>query len=131
MVSPPGLPAAKGFSHGIVAPAGARILFIAGQVGCDSRGVIVAGGFVEQFARAIDNVVAVLHEAGGEPEQLARMTIYVTDRDAYLGNLRELGAVWRERLGRHYPAIALVAVAGLVDATALVEIEATAALAPA
>ncbi len=128
VISPPGLPPARGFAHGMLAPAGARILFVAGQIGCDEHGRVVSGNFVEQFAQALDHVLAVVRQAGGEPSDIVRMTVYVTDRERYLDGARELGQVWRERLGRHYPAMALVQVTGLVEAAALLEIEATAAI---
>lgn len=127
-INPSGLPPAKGFSHGMLAPANARLLFVAGQIACDATGRVVEGGFVDQFALALDNVLAVVTAAGGKPTDIARMTVYVTDRSAYLDNLRQLGVAWRERLGRHYPAMALVEVQALVEADAMVEIEATATI---
>jgi enamine deaminase RidA (YjgF/YER057c/UK114 family) len=114
----------------MLAPAGARILFVAGQIGCDQDGRVVSGDFVEQFAQALDHVLAVVRHAGGEPADIVRMTVYVTDRERYLNSARDLGRVWRERLGRHYPAMALVQIVALVEAAAMVEIEATAAIGP-
>lgn len=128
VISPPGLPPARGFAHGVLAPAGARLLFVAGQIGCDAQGRVVDGGFLPQFAQALDHVLAVVRAAGGAPTDIVRMTVYVTDRETYLASVRDLGALWRERLGRHYPAMALVQVVALVDAAAMVEIEATAAV---
>ena len=84
--------------------------------------------FDEQFAQALRNVVAVVRAAGGEPEHLVRVTIYVTDKAQYLAQVREIGAAWREIVGKHFPAMALVQVADLLEEGALVEIEATAAL---
>ena len=81
-----------------------------------------------QFARALDQVIAVVREAGGEPTDVARMTVYVTDLAQYRANLRALGEAWRERFGRYYPAMALLEVKGLVDQGALVEIESTAVI---
>jgi enamine deaminase RidA (YjgF/YER057c/UK114 family) len=118
-----GLPAARGFAHGRTGRG--RALHVAGQIGCDEHGVC-STGFVAQFAKALDNVLAVVRGAGGVPEDVATMTVYVTDIAGYRGALRELGAVWRARLGKHFPAMALVAVAALVEPAAVVEIQATA-----
>ncbi len=118
-----GLPAARGFSHGRTGRG--RAVHVAGQIGCDENGVCRAG-FVLQFAKALDNVLAVVRAAGGTPEDIATMTVYVTDIAAYRGALRDLGAAWRERLGKHFPAMALVAVAALVEPAAAVEIQAIA-----
>ena len=85
-------------------------------------------GFVAQFGLALDKVLAVLRAAGGEPPDLGRMTVYVTDLEVYRASRPALGELWRERLGRHYPAMALVEVSGLLDRGALVEMEATAVL---
>jgi enamine deaminase RidA (YjgF/YER057c/UK114 family) len=130
IVNPPALGRPRGYANGVLAPAGSRILFVAGQVGWDGDQRIVGPGFVEQFERALANVLAVVAEAGGEPEHVVRLTVYVTSKREYLGHLSELGAAWRRTMGRHYPAMALVEVAGLVEDGALVEIEATAALPP-
>ena len=127
-ITPRGLAPARGFTHGFVAPAGARLLFVAGQVASDAAGAVEAVGLAEQFARALDNVLAVVREADGDPGDVARMTVYVTDMEAYRAATGELTEVWRARMGRHYPAMALVEVRSLVDPNALVEIEATAAL---
>ena len=130
IVNPPALGRPRGYANGVLAPAGGRILFVAGQVGWDGDQRIVGPGFVEQFERALANVLAVVAEAGGEPEHVVRLTVYVTSKREYLGHLSELGAAWRRTMGRHYPAMALVEVAGLVEDGAKVEIEATAALPP-
>lgn len=129
-IHPEVLGAARGFSHGILAPAGSRILFIAGQVGWDREQLLAPGGFVPQFERALENVRAVVESAGGTVDDLCRFTIYVTDRSLYATSLRAVGEVYRRVMGKHYPAMALVEVAGLLEPGALVEIEATAALAP-
>ena len=123
LVNPEELGTGRGFSHGAIAPPGASILFVAGQTAPD------ADGFVAQFAAALDRVLAVVRDAGGEPEDVARMTVWVTDMTAYRDSLSKLGEVWRARMGRHYPAMALVEVRSLVDPAASVEIEATAAIA--
>jgi enamine deaminase RidA (YjgF/YER057c/UK114 family) len=128
IVNPPALGAPSGFNHGILPPAGGRMLFVAGQPGLDGAGKIAAPGFVEQFDAAMARVVAVVREAGGEPGHIGRLTIYVTNLAEYRRSLAPLGDAWRRHMGRHYPAVALVEVKGLVDEGAVVEIEATAVL---
>jgi enamine deaminase RidA (YjgF/YER057c/UK114 family) len=128
IVNPPELGEPRGWNNGLLAPPGGRLLFVAGQTARDSEGRIVEGGFVPQFERALGNVLAVVQAAGGGPEQIGRLTLYVTDRDVYLANRKAMGEVYRRQMGLHYPAIALLVVAGLVDEGALVEIEATAVL---
>jgi enamine deaminase RidA (YjgF/YER057c/UK114 family) len=130
IVRPAGLAEPIGFNHGLLAPAGSRLLFVAGQPGTGADGKVIPGGFAEQFAQALDNVLAVVREAGGGPADVGRMTIWVADMDAYLAARREVGVAWRERLGKHFPAVALVQVLRLVDDGALVEIEATAVIPP-
>ncbi len=125
-VNPPSLAPPRGFSHGM--RGAGTILFVAGQVGWDGAGRLISTDFVAQFGRALDNVLAVVREAGGEPACLGRLTIYVTDKGQYLSRLREVGAAYRERMGRHFPAMALVEVRSLLEDGALVEIEATAVL---
>jgi len=124
ILQPPGWPRPKGYSNGIAARG--RLVFVAGQVGWDASETLVGDDFVAQVRRALENVVAVLAEGGAGPRHIARMTWYVTDRDAYLGNLRAIGACYREIIGAHFPAMSAVVVAGLVEPGALVEIEATA-----
>jgi enamine deaminase RidA (YjgF/YER057c/UK114 family) len=101
------------------------VLFVAGQIGWRPDGKFITDDLAEQFAQALDNVLAVVSTAGGEPSSIARMTVYVTDLDAYRSSTRAIGQAWRARMGRHYPAMALVGVAGLVEERAKVEIEAT------
>lgn len=127
-INPESLGAPRGYNNGVLAPAGSRILFVAGQTARDADGAIVPGGMVAQWARALENVLAVVSAAGGTPQHVARMSIFITDRAAYLDNLRPLGTVWRTLLGRHFPAMAVVVVTALVDDGAMVEIEATAVL---
>lgn len=122
IVNPDELGWPSGFSHGLVAPPGGRLLFVAGQSAPD------AGDFVDQFAAALDRALAVVRTAGGRPEHVARLTVYVTDMAAYRESRARLGDVWRAAMGRHYPAMALVEVGSLVDEGAVVEIEATAVL---
>jgi enamine deaminase RidA (YjgF/YER057c/UK114 family) len=128
IVNPEELAAPKGWNNGMLAPAGGRLLFVAGQVGSDQSGQVEPSEFVEQFSQALVNVLAVVRHAGGDPEDIGRLTIYVTNRDEYLASRKPLGERYRALMGNHYPAIALVEVAGLVEDNALVEIEATAVL---
>ncbi len=125
-VNPESLPRPSGFNHGLKGEG--QWLFVAGQIGCNREGRVVSEDFVAQFAQALDNLLDVVWAAGGKPERVARMTVYVTDRAEYLRRRRDLGEVWRRRFGRHYPAMALIEVKGLVDEGARVEIEATALL---
>jgi enamine deaminase RidA (YjgF/YER057c/UK114 family) len=130
MINPEALGAPRGFSHGVLAPAGSRLLFVAGQVGWDGEQRIVPGGFAPQFERALENIRQVVEGAGGRMDEICRLTIFVTDRTLYEGALAAVGAAYRRVVGRHYPAMALVEVAALLEPSALVEIEATAALSP-
>lgn len=128
-VQPDGWRPPRGYSNGMLAPAGARLLFVAGQVAWDTdQRLVGAGDFVAQFARALANVLAVVRAAGGGPEHVARLTIYVVDKNAYVAGTRELGAEYRRLMGHHYPAMSLVEVAALLEPGALLEIEATAAI---
>jgi enamine deaminase RidA (YjgF/YER057c/UK114 family) len=131
IVNPEALGVPKGWNNGLLAPKEGRILFIAGQAGWEDEARGTPPGFAEQFARAMDKILAVLAAAGGKPDDLARVTIYVTDLAAYRESRKALGEEWKKRLATHYPAVALVEVSGLVDRGALVEIEATAVLAGA
>ena len=126
IIEPEGFPPARGYANGAVASG--EVLHVAGQIAWDGAGEIVSDDFVAQFAQALDNVLAVVAAAGGAPTDIADMTIYVTDLDAYRQSARALGAAWRERFGKHYPAMALVGVAGLVEPRARIEIQATAHL---
>ena len=119
----PGWPPPKGYSNGRVGTG--RALHVGGQIGWDAAGTF-AMGFVAQFGQALDNVIAVVKAAGGTVEDLAEMTVFVTDMQTYRDTRKELGAVWRERLGKHFPAMALVAVPALFEPAALVEIQAVA-----
>ena len=128
IVNPKSLGVPKGWSHGVLAPREGQLLFIAGMAGWNANAGGDAPGFVAQFARALDQVLTVVREAGGEATDVARMTVYVTDLAEYRAQLRPLGEAWRERFGRYYPAMALLEVKGLVDRGARVEIEATAVI---
>ena len=127
VVNPSSLAAPRGYSNGLVLENG-KILFVAGQIGWNRDSVIVGDGFAEQFAQALRNVLDVVREAGGAPEHVGRLTIYVTDRERYLSETRAIGEAYRELMGKHYPAMALVQVAALLEPGALVEIEATAVI---
>lgn len=124
---PPGWSAPQGYANGIEA-AGGRIVFVAGQVGWDAQQRFHSEALAPQFAQALDNVLAVLAQAGGEPQHICRMTAYCCDKPAYLAARAELGAIWRERMGRHYPAMSMIFVADLLDHPAKIELEATAVL---
>jgi enamine deaminase RidA (YjgF/YER057c/UK114 family) len=128
-VQPEGWEEPSGYSNGVLAPAGARLLFVAGQIAWDVDQVLVGrGDFAAQFRQALANVLAVVDAAGGEPAHLASLTVFVKDKQAYLASTKALGAAWRELVGRHYPAMALVEVADLLEKDALVEIQAIAAI---
>lgn len=125
-MNPDSLAPPRGYSNGVVLDGG-RVLFVAGQVGWDKEMKFV-DGMAAQFALALDNVLTVVQDAGGGPDHIGRLTIYVTDKRAYLAATKEIGAAYRERMGRSYPAMSLVQVADLLEDRALVEIEATAVL---
>jgi len=128
IVNPSELGEPRGFNHGLAWAGPGRPLFVAGQTALSASGRIETDDFVEQFGVALDRVLAVVRAAGGGPDHIGRMTVYVTDLDEYRASRRALGACYAERMGRHYPAMALVQVTGLVDEGARVEIEATAVL---
>jgi enamine deaminase RidA (YjgF/YER057c/UK114 family) len=121
IVNAEALPPPVGFSHALVPAAGTPVL-LGGQTAVDTDGRIVGADVVTQLDRAATNVVAALAAAGGRPEHLVWLQIFVTDLDVYRGALRELGVVYRRRFGRHYPPMALVEVSRLFDADALVEL---------
>lgn len=126
VVNVPEWPRPRGYSNGIItAGEGERILFVAGMVGWKSEGVFETDDLAEQFGVALEHVLTVVRVAGGGPTNIARMTVYVTDVVAYRDSTTRLGAIWREKMGRHYPVMALVGVAALVEVGAKVEIEAT------
>ncbi len=120
--------AAKGYANGVAAQG--RMVFVAGQIGWNADQVFETDDFVEQVEQALRNVAAVIAEAGGGPEHVVRLTWYVTDKQVYLERLAEVGAVYRSVMGRNFPAMTLVEVAGLLESRALVEIEATAVVDP-
>jgi enamine deaminase RidA (YjgF/YER057c/UK114 family) len=128
VIDPGSLGRPRGYSHGMLAPAGGRVLLVAGQIGWDAEQKLVGPGFVAQFERALANVLEVVRAAGGAAEDVGRLTIFVADRAEYLGDLEAVGEAYRRVLGRHYPAMSLVEVAALLEPGARVEIEATAVL---
>ena len=126
-INPEAFGVPRGYNNGVLIDGG-RLLFIAGQIAWDGQQHIVSDDFSEQFAQALANVIAVVRAAGGQPANIVQMRVYVTDKQAYTSNLKQVGAVYRELMGRHYPAMALVEVAALVEDLAKVEIEAVACL---
>ncbi|MCA1557020.1 MAG: RidA family protein [Acidobacteria bacterium] len=122
-INPESLGAPRGYSNGVLAPAGGRLLFIAGQIAWNSEQRIVSADFVEQFHQALANLLTVVREAGGTPEQMARVIIYVTDKAEYSRRTGEIGECWRALMGLHFPAMALLEVKGLLEPDAKVEIE--------
>lgn len=126
-MNPPGLAAPSGFSHAVVGE-GSKVVFLAGQTGMDGTGAIVGGGLVAQFEQALGNLLTALAAAGGEPGQLASLTVYIVDMEDYRARARDIGAVWRRLVGRDYPAMAGVGVTRLWDVEALVELQGAAVL---
>ena len=116
----------KGYSNGVAAEG--RQVFIAGQIGWNERRQLVSDDFVGQAERALSNIVAVLAEAGGEPRHLTRLTWFVTDKATYVARQKEIGEAYRRVIGRHFPAMSLIVVAGLLESGAKVEIEGTAVI---
>jgi enamine deaminase RidA (YjgF/YER057c/UK114 family) len=125
VLHPPEWAAPIGYANGIAAPAG-RIVFIAGQVGWNAQQQFESPDIVPQFEQALKNVLAVLAQAGGEPRHICRMTAYCCDKPAYLAARRTLGALWREQMGSHYPAMSMLFVSDLLDSPGKIELEATA-----
>jgi enamine deaminase RidA (YjgF/YER057c/UK114 family) len=128
LINPESLGAPRGYSNGALSNPGARILFIAGQVAWDAQQQIVGDDLVEQFDRALANVITVVAEAGGQPRMIARLIIYVTDKNEYRDRMKEIGERYRARMGKHFPAMVLVEVKGLLEDRAKIEIEGTAVL---
>jgi len=126
ILQPPGWARARGFSNGI--SCSGTLVFIAGQIGWTGQGAWEAKDFAGQFKQSIKNIISVLNEAGGKPEHIVRLTWYVIDKQEYLAALQEVGAAYRELMGRHYPTMAVVQVSGLVEDEARLEIEATAVI---
>lgn len=121
-INPDGLGRPSGFSHAVSATTG-KVVFLAGQTALDVHNKIVGDGIVEQFERALANLLTALRAAGGGPGDLASVTIYIVDMDAYQAHARDIGAVWKRLAGAEYPAMAGIGVSRLWDAEALVEIQ--------
>ena len=128
LINPESLGAPRGYSNGALSNPGARILFIAGQVAWNEHQQIVSDDLVEQFDRALTNVITVVTEAGGQPRFIARLIIYVTDKNEYRDRMKEIGERYRARMGKHFPAMVLVEVKGLLEDRAKIEIEGTAVI---
>jgi enamine deaminase RidA (YjgF/YER057c/UK114 family) len=120
-VNPPELGRPSGFSHAVVGSG--RVVFLAGQTALDAEGRIVGATAVEQFEKALGNLLAALAAAGGSPADLASLTIYIVDMDDYRAHAREIGEVWKRLVGRQYPAMAGIGVGRLWDAEALIEVQ--------
>lgn len=126
-INPESLGAPHGYSNGVLATSGS-LLFIAGQVAWNKEQQIVSDDLVEQFDRALENLITIVNEAGGQPEQIARLIIYVTDKDDYRQRMKEIGERYRARMGKHFPAMVLVEIKSLLEDGAKVEIEGVAIL---
>lgn len=124
VLQPAGWPRPSGYSNGVAAQG--RLVFVAGQVGWHPERGFESDDFVDQVRQALANTVAVLREGGARPDHVTRLTWYITDKRAYLDNLAEIGAVYREVMGRTFPAMAMFVVAELIEDRAKVEIETTA-----
>jgi enamine deaminase RidA (YjgF/YER057c/UK114 family) len=127
IINPAGLAEPTGYSNGILVEGGS-LLFVAGQIGWDSGRRIISDDFADQFALALENVLAVVRQAGGDATSIASMRIYVTDKKDYTTRLKDVGSVYRQLMGKHYPAMSLVEVGALVEDLAKVEIEAIAVI---
>lgn len=128
LINPKSLGKPRGYANGVLADAGGRLLFVAGQIGWNEKQEIVSHDFVEQFDRALANVIAVVKEAGGTPADIARLVIYVTSKTDYHQRTREVGERYRAQMGKHFPAMVLVEVKSLLEDAAQVEIEGLAIL---
>ena len=126
IIQPEGWPDPKGYANGVLSADGH--LFVGGQIGWTPEGVFEVTDFIGQMTQALRNIRAVVEAAGGGPEHITRLTWYVTDKRAYLDAQADVGRAYREVMGRHFPAMAMVVVAGLVEDAALVEIEADAVI---
>lgn len=126
VINPAELGAPRGYSNGLLAPAHGRLLFVAGQIGWNSEQKLVSKSFTSQFRQALKNVATVIRTAGGEPTHIGRLTIYVVDKEEYRAELVRIGKAYRAVMGKHFPAMTLVEVSGLLEPGARVEIEATA-----
>jgi len=126
VLQPRGWKPPVGYANGIAASG--TVVFVAGQVGWDAQQVFHSEALAPQFQQALENILAVLAEAGGRPEHICRMTAYCCDKPAYLAARAELGRIWRRLMGRHYPAMSMIFVSDLLDAPGKIELEATAVI---
>ena len=126
-IDPPTLAPPKGYANGMLMEPG-RLLFVAGQIGWNAESELVSAELTPQFEQALRNVLDVVEAAGGNASHIGRLTIYVTDKQRYLAEVKAIGEAYRRHMGRHFPAMALVQVADLLEEGALVEIEATAVI---
>jgi enamine deaminase RidA (YjgF/YER057c/UK114 family) len=129
VIHPEGWAPARGYANGILTADGT--LHVGGQIGWDETQTFQAHDFCGQMRQALQNIRAVVEAAGGQPSDIVRLTWFVTDKAEYLARQREVGEAYRDVMGRHFPAMTMVVVAGLVEDEALVEIEATAQITPA
>jgi enamine deaminase RidA (YjgF/YER057c/UK114 family) len=127
VITPNDFPKPRGYANGLLVPKG-KTLYISGQVGWDKNARIVSPDFATQFLQTLDNVIAVVRAAGGATEHIVKLLAFVTDLDAYRAAMPAIGEGWRSRMGKYYPAMSLVKVAGLLEPGALVEIEGVANL---
>ena len=128
LINPEALGAPSGYSHGVLADGGGKLLFVAGQIAWDQNQKIVSDNFVEQFDKALANVVTVVKAAGGESTNIVRVVVYVTNKQEYLAQTKAVGERYRKHMGKHFPAMVLVQVVSLLDDAAKVEIEAMAVI---
>lgn len=126
IIHPEGWAPAKGYANGVMTEDGT--LYVGGQIGWDENKVFVPGGFIGQMRQALKNIRAIVEAAGGQVEHITRLTWYVTDKKEYVAHQRQVGEVYREVLGRHFPAMTMVVVVELVEDEAMIEIEATAVI---
>jgi len=127
-VNPESLGAPRGYSNGVLTAAAGRLLFIAGQIAWNEAQELVSDNLVKQFDRALFNVISVVAAAGGRPDQVARLTIYVTNKEEYRARMSDIGECYRAQMGHHFPAMVLVEVQSLLDDGAQIEIEGIAVL---
>ena len=128
LINPEALGAPSGYSHGVLADGGGKLLFVAGQIAWDQNQKIVSDNFVEQFDKALANVMTVVKAAGGESTNIVRVVVYVTNKQEYLAQTKAVGERYRKHMGKHFPAMVLVQVVSLLDDAAKVEIEAMAVI---
>jgi len=127
LINPSGLAEPRGYNNGVLVEGG-RLLFVAGQIGWNRERIIVSDDFADQFALALENVLSIVREAGGDAANIVNMRIYVTDKKEYAARLKDVGSAYRQIMGKNYPAMVLVEVAALVEDLAKVEIEAIAVI---